>query len=179
MTWTQRFGFVRLLAFATLSSNSPTAISESVCLAAIDCRASTSTMMTPTWAIRSCWERPPISQMPECFKTNLKVRRIYCGHLGRHTLAFGFQYDHTQLNIINQNNQQAVLGFSDFYQFRTGKLVHTGQRMHFRDYGSVERRNQPLLPVEPGRHLCPGQHSLEIQPHGESRVALGLGRSVV
>jgi hypothetical protein len=41
---------------------------------------------------------------------------------GRHTLAFGFQWDHNQLNIINKNNQVARLGFPDFPGFLQGVL---------------------------------------------------------
>jgi hypothetical protein len=43
-------------------------------------------------------------------------------NLGRHSLSFGFQWDHTRLNIINQNNEQAVLGFGTFFDFAQGHL---------------------------------------------------------
>jgi hypothetical protein len=41
---------------------------------------------------------------------------------GRHTVAFGFNWDHTQLNIINKSNQAASLTFNTFPDFLTGTL---------------------------------------------------------
>jgi carboxypeptidase family protein len=42
--------------------------------------------------------------------------------VGRHTLAFGFQWDRTQLNVENKNNETAQLTFSNFATFLTGVL---------------------------------------------------------
>ncbi len=39
---------------------------------------------------------------------------------GRHTIAIGAQWDHTQLNIINNNTSGSTLGFSDFANFVQG-----------------------------------------------------------
>ncbi|MBS1839357.1 MAG: TonB-dependent receptor [Acidobacteria bacterium] len=41
---------------------------------------------------------------------------------GRHTIAFGFSWDHTQLNIINKSNQAASLTFASFPDLLTGTL---------------------------------------------------------
>jgi hypothetical protein len=42
--------------------------------------------------------------------------------IGRQTIAFGFNWDHTQLNIINKSNQAASLTFATFPDFLTGTL---------------------------------------------------------
>jgi hypothetical protein len=44
---------------------------------------------------------------------------------GRHTLAFGMLWDHTQLNIINNNTSTDVIGFKTFQDFVEGN-VRTG-----------------------------------------------------
>ena len=41
---------------------------------------------------------------------------------GRHTVYFGLNWNHTQLNIINLNTQAASIGFTSFAQFLTGSL---------------------------------------------------------
>ena len=50
------------------------------------------------------------------FSTNLKWVK------GRHNLAFGFDWLHTQLNIHNLNNQVASLDFANFPDLLTGTL---------------------------------------------------------
>jgi outer membrane receptor protein involved in Fe transport len=42
--------------------------------------------------------------------------------LGAHTLAFGFQWDRSQLNIVNKNNETAAVGFDNFFDFVQGNL---------------------------------------------------------
>ncbi len=44
---------------------------------------------------------------------------------GRHTLAFGFLWDHTQLNIINENTTTDSVSFRTFPDFVQG-VVRTG-----------------------------------------------------
>ena len=41
---------------------------------------------------------------------------------GRHTISTGVNWDHSQLNVINKNNQVAGLGFNTFADFVTGTL---------------------------------------------------------
>src|SRR5215471_17140160 len=41
---------------------------------------------------------------------------------GRHTVYFGLNWNHTQLNIINRNTQAASLSFTNFSQFLLGNL---------------------------------------------------------
>jgi hypothetical protein len=122
MTWTQRFGFVRLLAFATTSpqfTNSDFGISlfGSNRLPGININSDDSNLGNQLMiGAASNFANAGMFQNEFEGSTNLLWT------LGRHTLSFGFQYDRTQLNIINQNNQQAVLGFADFYSFVQGNL---------------------------------------------------------
>lgn len=41
---------------------------------------------------------------------------------GRHTISAGFNWDYTQLNIVNKNSDVTGLTFSDFPSFATGQL---------------------------------------------------------
>ena len=41
---------------------------------------------------------------------------------GKHTLSFGAQWDHIQLNVINKNDEAALLSFSNFPNFLTGAV---------------------------------------------------------
>ena len=41
---------------------------------------------------------------------------------GRHTLAFGMLWDHTQLNIVNRNTNTDVIDFNTFQDFVEGEV---------------------------------------------------------
>lgn len=41
---------------------------------------------------------------------------------GRHRISSGFNFDYTQLNIVNKNDQLAMLNFEDFPGFLTGQV---------------------------------------------------------
>jgi outer membrane receptor protein involved in Fe transport len=56
------------------------------------------------------------------FQNEFEGATKYSWSVGRHTLAFGFQWDHTQLNVVNKNNHLALLNFSDFSAFLQGNL---------------------------------------------------------
>ncbi len=57
---------------------------------------------------------------------------------GKHTLAFGAQWDHTQLNIINDNTSTDVIDFKNFVSFVEG-AVKTGNASTAFDGGSANR----------------------------------------
>src|SRR5262249_42756495 len=42
---------------------------------------------------------------------------------GRHTLFFGISWNHTQLNIVNQNTDAASISFTNFAQFLLGNVL--------------------------------------------------------
>ncbi|MCU1259482.1 MAG: Oar protein [Bryobacterales bacterium] len=50
---------------------------------------------------------------------------------GKHTIYAGFNWDHTQLNIINRNNQTAALSFNSFPDFLTGTNLNTANSRFF------------------------------------------------
>jgi hypothetical protein len=56
------------------------------------------------------------------FQNRLDVSSTLNWIVGRHTVYFGLNWDRTQLNIINQNNQVASIGFTNFSQFLTGNV---------------------------------------------------------
>jgi hypothetical protein len=57
---------------------------------------------------------------------------------GKHTLSFGTQWDHTQLNIINNNTSTDVIDFKSFMTFVEG-TVKTGNASTAFDGGSANR----------------------------------------
>jgi hypothetical protein len=58
------------------------------------------------------------------FQNTFEVTTKYSWTVGRHTLAFGLQWDHAQLNIINKNSQQGLLDFNTFADFLQGNLCN-------------------------------------------------------
>ena len=56
------------------------------------------------------------------FQNNFEVASSLQSVHGRHTLSIGFNFDYTQLNIINRNEQLASLNFADFPGFLQGRL---------------------------------------------------------
>jgi hypothetical protein len=60
---------------------------------------------------------------------------------GQHTLSFGALWDHTQLNIVNDNTNTDVIDFKTFLNFVEG-AVRTGYR-----FGGFHRLGEPVLPL--------------------------------
>ncbi|HEY6274118.1 MAG TPA: TonB-dependent receptor [Terriglobales bacterium] len=58
---------------------------------------------------------------------------------GRHTLQFGGNFDHSQLNIINLANQVGFVGFNNFLDFLTGNVATTGRETSQLFTGSTSR----------------------------------------
>jgi hypothetical protein len=88
---------------------------------------------------------------------------------GRHTIAIGGSWAHTQLNIINNNTESDTLGFKSFLNFVEG-AVRTGSVL-----GRVpQRQRQPLLPVGHRGRLCQRQLQGSQQPVTDPGTALGL-----
>jgi len=70
--------------------------------------------------------------------------------VGRHSLAFGGNFDYTQLNIVNRENNVALLNFNDFADFLTGTL-------------GADRSSGTLLDGETNRHFRSKQAGLFAQ----------------
>jgi len=58
------------------------------------------------------------------FQNTFEGATKYSWTVGRHTLAFGAQWDHSQLNIINKNGGQGLLDFNKFSDFLQGNLCN-------------------------------------------------------
>jgi len=120
--WTQRFGFIREKAFAHTTdgyTNSDYGINifglSSVPGVSIT-HANPNTGKGLAIGPASNFANAGI------FQNEFEGSTKYSWTLGRHALAFGFQWDHTQLNVENRNNQTAELNVNDFGAFLTGTL---------------------------------------------------------
>jgi len=58
---------------------------------------------------------------------------------GRHTLSFGYQFDHTQLNIINKASASSVIDFSTLANFLEGNVKTGSVSDLFPGTGSADR----------------------------------------
>lgn len=122
MTWTQRFGFIRELAFANTQqqfSNSQFGISlfGSQRFPGITINNDDQNLGNPLGiGAASNFANAGLFQNQFEPSTNL------FWNLGRHSFSFGFQWDYSQLNIINQNNEVATIGFDNFFDFAQGNL---------------------------------------------------------
>lgn len=123
--WTQHFGFIREKAYANTSNqftnkdygmsifNFPNVPGISI------------TKPDPSDALSGNGIRiGPASNFADAgiFQNDFEASTKYSWSLGKHTLAFGFQWDHTQLNVINKNDNLALLNFSNFQTFLEGDL---------------------------------------------------------
>jgi Carboxypeptidase regulatory-like domain/TonB dependent receptor len=124
--WTQRFGFIREKAFAhttdgyTNSDYGMTIFGLSSVPGISITNANDNTGRALAMGPASNFANAGI------FQNEFEGSTKYSWTLGRHTLAFGFQYDRTQLNVANRNNETAELNFSNFSKFLTGTLCTPG-----------------------------------------------------
>jgi hypothetical protein len=125
VTWTQHAGFTRLRAYAQTGQDfSPTSLGMNLLGSTtfpqlqIDTSDPTiqnglefgpSTSFGNAGMFQNQWE----------YGTSLNMVR------GRHTLAFGAQWDYTQLNVINDNTNTDSVEFTNFQDFVEGD-VHNG-----------------------------------------------------
>ena len=122
MTWTQRFGFVRQVAFAnTQQQLSNTQIGISLFGSE---RFPGITINNNDQNLGNSLGIGAASNFANAglFQNQFEPSTNLLWSLGRHSLSFGFQWDYSQLNIINQNNQVATIGFDNFFDFAQGNL---------------------------------------------------------
>ena len=86
---------------------------------------------------------------------------------GKHTISAGVTWDHTQLNIINNNTNSDSLNFKTFTSFVEGNTYAPG-RPRVRGFG------QSLLSVQHGRGIRQRQLQSPQQPYSHPGPSLGL-----
>ena len=121
-TWTQRFGFVRQRAFAHTQqqfANSDFGISifglnqlPGITINNNDQNLGNSLGIGASSNFANAG----------LFQNQFEAATNYSWNVGRHAFSFGFQWDHSQLNIINRNNETASVGFDNFFDFAQGNL---------------------------------------------------------
>jgi Carboxypeptidase regulatory-like domain/TonB dependent receptor len=120
--WTQHFGFVRERAFAH-TTDGYTNQDYGMSIFGLNTVPGIS-ITHPDFNFSNGFAFGPASNFANAgiVQNNFEGSTKYSWTHGRHTLAFGFSWDHMQLNVENRNNQTAELNFSDFSSFLTGAL---------------------------------------------------------
>lgn len=124
--WTQHFGFIRERAFAH-ATDGFTNTDYGMTIFGLSSVPGIS-ITHPDYNFNNGFAFGPASNFANAgiFQNNFEGSTKYSWTLGRHVLAFGFSWDHIQLNVENRNNETAELNFSDFSTFLTGELCTPG-----------------------------------------------------
>ncbi len=124
--WTQRLGFVREKAFAhTIDGYKNTDYGTNIFGLS---NVPGISITNPNFDFSGGLSIGPASNFASVgiFQNEFEGATKYSWTLGRHNFGFGFQWDHTQLNVVNRNNQTALLNFSTFSDFLTGTMCTPG-----------------------------------------------------
>jgi Carboxypeptidase regulatory-like domain len=125
ITWEQRVGFTRLHAFAsTAQAFSPSDFGMSL-LGSTTFPQIQVTSADPTLANELQFGPGTSFGNAGMYQNQWEYGTTLNWVKGRHTLAFGMLWDHTQLNIINRNTSTDNLDFKTFLNFVEG-TVRTG-----------------------------------------------------
>ncbi len=125
LTWQQRAGFTRMKAYAT------TAEPFSPGQFGIDALGSARfpdieiSYFDPTLANPFSFGTPTSFGNEGMFQNQMEYGSTVNWIKGRHTISFGAQWDHTQLNIINNDDSTDIIDFSSLSNFLRGN-VRTG-----------------------------------------------------
>jgi len=125
LTWEQRIGFTRLRAYATTSQEfSPSDFGINL-LGSTTFPQIQITTADPTLANKLQFGPGTSFGNAGMFQNQWEYGTTLHWIKGRHTLAFGMLWDHTQLNIVNKNTNTDNLDFKTFLTFVEGS-VRTG-----------------------------------------------------
>ncbi len=122
LTWEQHAGFTRLRAFAGTAQ--PFTSSDAGINVFGSQRFPAINIQTADGALGNSLSFGPISNFANAgmFQNQWEYESNIGWVVGRHTITFGAQWDHTQLNILNRNNDTASVSFIDFPSFATGAV---------------------------------------------------------
>jgi len=126
LTWEQRFGFVRELAY---SAQSQFLTPSSVGMSLLGKSLFPSINIHNTDGLFDSTYIGPSSNFANTgmFQNNFEWASNLQWVHGRHGLATGFNFDYTQLNIVNKNDQLASVNFADFPGFLQGLVCSPTQ----------------------------------------------------
>ncbi|HEV3254858.1 MAG TPA: TonB-dependent receptor [Candidatus Acidoferrales bacterium] len=120
LTWEQRGGFVRLKAISTTGQSlTPTGLGMNVFSNKFPAIS-----ITNSDGFFDGLSIGPLDNFANAgffqndFQGSSSVNWIH----GMHSFSFGFNFDYTQLNVLNRNNQVSALGFRTFSDFVQGNL---------------------------------------------------------
>jgi hypothetical protein len=122
LTWEQHAGFTRLRAYANTEQGfSPSSVGISL-LGSATFPQFDITTSDPT--ISSGLEFGPSTSFGDAgmFQNQWGAGSTLNWLKGKHTISFGGQWDHTQLNVINDNTNTDTLDFSTFVTFVEGQV---------------------------------------------------------
>ncbi|HWF48854.1 MAG TPA: hypothetical protein VG168_17735 [Bryobacteraceae bacterium] len=123
LTWEQRAGFTRLRAYATTTQ--PLTPAD----AGIDLFGSTRfpsvsiNLADPSLGNGLYFGPQSNFSNAGMFQNQWEYASSIGWVAGRNTIAIGANWDHTQLNILNRNNETANVSFGDFTDFLTGTVL--------------------------------------------------------
>lgn len=125
LTWQQRVGFTRMRAYASTGQDfTPSQFGINLLGSTVFPKME---IQTADQSLGNTFEFGPATSFANAgmFQNQWEYGTTLGWVKGRHTLSFGAQWDHTQLNIINHNNETDTIAFNDFVSFLEG-AVRTG-----------------------------------------------------
>jgi hypothetical protein len=122
VTWEQHVGFTRLRAYATTGQPLTAADAGIDLFGSARFPAISINLADPT--LGNGLSFGPVSNFSNAgmFQNQWEYESNLGWVIGKHTITVGANWDHTQLNILNRNNETANIGFSDFSDFLTGAI---------------------------------------------------------
>ena len=122
LTWDQRFGFTRLRAYANTQQGFTASEMGIGLLGSATFPDMQINLSDPT--IATGLEYGPSTSFGDAgmFQNQWEYATSMNMVKGRHTISFGLMWDHTQLNVINNNTNTDSLNFTDFGTFAEGDV---------------------------------------------------------